>query len=136
LGSSRVAVLTLFAAVAVLLVVVCANVAGLMLVRASGRSHEFAVRLALGASPAMLARQLFSEALALSLAATVTAIVMARTLLPWLIAVLPADVPRIGDAALDVRALVFTSVVGLATAVASSIAPAARLARRGLEPAL
>jgi putative ABC transport system permease protein len=136
LGSARVAVLTLFAAVAVLLLVACANVAGLILVRASGRSHEFAVRLALGASPMMLARQMFSEALVLSLAATITAIIVARGFLPWLIAVLPADVPRIADAALDVRALVFTSVLGLVTAVASSIAPAARLARGGLEPVL
>src|SRR6185295_3938181 len=68
--------------------------------------------------------------------ATVTAIMMARALLPWLIAVLPADVPRIADAALDVRAFVFTSFVGVVTAVASSIAPAARLARGGLEPVL
>ncbi len=136
LGSARVGVLTLFAAVGLLLLVACANVAGLALVRASGRSHEFAVRLALGASPAALARQLFSETLMLSIVATATAIVAGRGLLPVVVSLLPADLPRIADAALDGRAIVFTSVVGLLTAFASSIAPAARVARSDLEPVL
>lgn len=136
LGSARVGVLTLFAAVAVLLLVACANVAGLTLVRASSRSHELAVRLALGASPATLARQLFCEMLVLSLVATGAAIVAGRGLLPLLISVLPADVPRIADAALDSRALVFTGFVGLVTALVSSIAPARRVARSDLEPIL
>jgi len=136
LGSARVGVLMLFAAVAVLLLVACANVAGLMLVRSSGRSHEFAVRLALGASPATLARQLLSEAFVLSLAASGTALVAAKGVLPLLISVLPADVPRIADAALDGRAVVFTCLVGVVTAFASSIVPAARLARGDLEPTL
>jgi putative ABC transport system permease protein len=136
LGSARVGVLTLFAAVLLLLLVVCANVAGLALVRASGRSHEFAVRLALGASPAALARQLFSETLMLSVAATAAAIIAGRGLLPAIVSLLPADLPRIADAALDGRAVVFTSVIGLLTAFASSIAPAARVARTDLEPVL
>jgi putative ABC transport system permease protein len=136
LGSARVGVLTLFAAVALLLLVACANVAGLTLVRASGRSHEFAVRLALGASPPTLARQLFYEALVLSSVATAAAIIAGRGLLPLVVALLPADLPRIGDAALDGRAIAFTGVLGLLTAFASSIAPAVRVARTDLEPVL
>jgi putative ABC transport system permease protein len=136
LGSARVGVLTLFAAVAVLLLVACANVAGLTLVRAWSRAHEFAVRLALGASPATLTRQLCGEMLVLSVVATGAAIVAGRGLLPLLVSVLPADVPRIADAALDGRALVFTGLVGLVTALVSAIGPARRIARSDLEPIL
>jgi putative ABC transport system permease protein len=136
LGSNRMRLLSLSLAAGVLLLIACANIAGLMLVRASGRGREFAVRLALGASPAALARQLLFEGVWLSLGATIAAIVAAYALLPVVVAMLPADVPRIGDAALNGRAIVFACVIGMLTAVLSAIAPAIRMARVDLEPIL
>lgn len=136
LGPHRVRLLSLVLAAGLLLLIACANIAGLMLVRASGRGREFAVRVALGASPAALARHLFLEAMWLSSAATAVAAVSAYALLPLLVAVLPADVPRLADATMNVRALAFTCGIGLLTAVISSIAPAFRVGRGNLEPIL
>src|SRR5206468_1657877 len=136
LGSARAGLLTLLAAVAVLLLVACANVAGLMLVRSSGRAHEFAVRVALGATRASLARQLLAEAFVLTLVSSILAIITAHSVLPVFVAILPADVPRLAEAALDRRALLFTALLAIAATCASSSGPAIRIARGGVEPAL
>jgi putative ABC transport system permease protein len=136
LGPARAGVQAWLAAVAVLLLVACANVAGLMLVRGAGRSREYAIRLALGASRAALVRLLFCEALIISTLASAVGLGMAMIGLPALISRLPADIPRLSDAGVNMPALGATAAIGLLAAVLTSLAPALALPSRELEHVL
>ena len=136
LGPARAGVQAWLAAVAVLLLVACANVAGLMLVRAAGRSREYAIRLALGASRTALARLLLCEGLIVSALASVAGLGITTIALPAIIARLPADIPRLSDAGVNMAALAATAAIGLLAALLSSLAPALALTRRDLEQVL
>ena len=136
LGPARAGVQAWLTAVAVLLLVACANVAGLMLVRAAGRSREYATRLALGASHTALARLLFCEALIISALASAAGLGITLIGLPAIISRLPADIPRLSDARVDMTALGATAAIGLLAALASSLAPALALTSRELEQVL
>jgi putative ABC transport system permease protein len=136
LGPARAGVHAWLTAVAVLLLVACANVAGLMLVRAAGRSREYAIRLALGASRAALARLLFCEALIISAIASAAALGATTIALPAIVSWLPPDIPRLSDARVSMASLSATAAIGLFVALASSLAPALALTRRELEQVL
>jgi putative ABC transport system permease protein len=125
----RSAVLIMFAAVGLLLLIACANVANLLLTRAADRTREMAVRAVLGASRMRLLRQALIESSVLAIAAAVIGTVLA----PWMvIAILrlgPADVPRLQDAGVDLRVLGFSAALTLLTTLLFGAAPALQLSQ-------
>lgn len=125
-GSSRRVLLVMFGAVAVVLLLACANVAGLVLAHTISRQHEFALRLALGASRKRLIRQLFTESLIIALASGLLGIGLAWIALNLLLSFAPADTPRISEVTLDPGVLLFTFLLSLITAVAFGLIPALR----------
>jgi predicted permease len=126
LGSVRGPLWILFAAVGVVLLIACANVANLFMVRAEDRLRETAVRRALGAGRARLIGSLFSEAVLVAGGAGVLAIVLARVCLPLILAAAPPNVPRLGDVALGLSTLGFAALVSALCALACGIVPAVR----------
>jgi putative ABC transport system permease protein len=126
LGPARPALLAIAGAAAMLLLIGCANAAGLLLVHAAARRREVAVRLALGARRWQIARQRFCEALLLSLLAGALGVALAYASFDAIVAMAPIEVPRLGEAAVDGRALLFALAVSLLTAVAVTLLPAWR----------
>jgi predicted permease len=128
----------LMLAVGIVLLVACANVAGLMLARATARHKEIAVRLAMGASRGRIARQLLTESLTISAAGGLLGIAMAfwsaRALLDFLTST--ASRPSGFSAGIDLRVLAFTAVVSILTGILFGLAPAWRLMSVHLMPAL
>jgi predicted permease len=103
----------LFAAVGVVLLIACGNVANLFLVRSEGRHQEFAMRVALGASRGRIARALLSESMVLALAAGAVGVALARAATGLLRTIAPAELPRIDDIGIDPLVLTFTLSVSL-----------------------
>jgi putative ABC transport system permease protein len=127
LGDVRAPLLALLGAVGFLLLLACANVANLLLLRAEERARELAMRRALGASPLRLLAGLLSEGLALSLAAAVVGLLASRLGLAGVRALLPANLPRADAIAVDWRVLAASLGVAVVTALLVSLAPALRL---------
>jgi putative ABC transport system permease protein len=122
--------LTLLVVVALVLLVACANIANLLLARASARRGELSLRLALGASPWRLARQLFSESLMLASAGGLAGLVLAWWGSRLLVAGLSTpDARVVMDQVIDVRVLLFTAAVCVSTAVLFGVAPVRRAMR-------
>jgi putative ABC transport system permease protein len=128
-GDVRLALLMLGGAVVLMLIVAGVNVANLLLVRGLARRREFAVRTAIGASRGRLVRQLATEALVLSAGGAVLAAFVAQMALRGLLALAPAELPRISTIAIDGRALTFTSVAAIVAALLFGILPALHTAR-------
>lgn len=126
---SRGGILALLAAAIVLLLIACSNVANLSLTVAAGRGQEWAVRAAVGASPARLLRQCLLESLALSLSAGLLGALVARALLKVLVALAPVYVPRLEEVGLSSQVLAFAVLLAAITAVLCGLAPAAIAAR-------
>lgn len=120
----------LFGAVALLLMVGCANVAILLLARGTARQHELAIRSAIGASRWRIQRQLLAEALALSLMGALGGVIFAYRLLPMLLHWLPDyAVPHEAVIRINVPVLVFSVVIAIITGVAAGLAPAFQFSR-------
>jgi putative ABC transport system permease protein len=123
-------------AVALLLMVACANVANLLLARALGREREVAIRSALGASPGRLVRQLLTESLLLGALGGTAGLLLAFWLLKGLLALLPAEIQLLGDVGLNRAVVAFTGGLSLLSATAFGLVPALQQARPSLAPAM
>jgi putative ABC transport system permease protein len=119
----------LLGAVGLLLLIGCVNVANLQLARAAARQRELAVRTALGASRLRLVRQTLVESLVLGLVGGTAGVVLATWMVKLIVAVAPADVPRIDTARLDLPALAFALALSLAVALLFGVFPAVHAAR-------
>ena len=126
----------LFGAVGLVLLIACLNVSNMLLARGSLRARELTVRSAVGASRARIARQLFTENLALALLAGALGVLGASAAVGALVAASPADVPRVDQAAVDAQALGFALAASLASALLFGMAPVMRASRGDLQAGL
>ena len=135
-GDARTGLWILFGAVGVVLLIACANVATLMLARATHRRGEVAVRAALGASATRLTRELLTESFLLAFAGAGLGVAVATGLLTGLRGIATGTVPRLDAIALDSRVLLFTIGLSLLVALAFGLSPALRLGRGALRDAV
>jgi predicted permease len=139
-GRVRPALTALLAAVGFLMLIACANVANLLLARATGRQKEIALRIAIGASRARIVRQLLAESLVLSLAGTVCGLLLAYAAVGGLAASIPEasrfTLPRYHEIGLGAPVLLFALAVSTLTAFLFGLAPALQFSRPDLNSAL
>ena len=122
----RTALLALMGAVIFVLLIACANIANLLLVRASQRERELAVRAAIGGSPWMIVRQLLAESLLLATVAALAGVALAKLGIGLLLRLSPNNLPRLADVSIDPIVLAFTVVAALAAAILFGLLPAIR----------
>ena len=120
----------LMGSVGCVLLIACANLANLLLAKATGRGREIAIRQAIGANRARVIRQMLVESVVLGLAGGVAGIAVGILFLNALVAWLPAGIPRIAQVSVDGGVLLFTFATALVTGVFFGLAPALQLARR------
>ncbi|HKG90973.1 MAG TPA: ABC transporter permease [Gemmatimonadaceae bacterium] len=130
-AGARAPLLLLFGAVAMVLLVACANVANLVLVRAAGRRREIALRSALGATAWRIVRQLLAESLVLAAAAGALGALVALWARRALVALGPAELPRLDEVRVDGAVLAFTAAVALGSTVLAGLAPSGAVIGRG-----
>ena len=131
-GHVRLLLWLLLGAVCIVLLVACGNAANLLLARAAGRMRELGVRVALGAGRNRVIRQLLTEALLIGLTAGALGVALAYLFLRILPYLDPGKIPRLNEASLDMRVLLFTVGVSLLTSVLSGILPALAVSRINL----
>jgi len=135
-GQLRPAFYVLLGAVALVLLIACANVANLLLARGTARQAEFSLRAALGAGRGTLIRQLLGESLVLAGVGGAAGLAVAYGLFRWLTWLAPANLPRLDQIALNGRALVFIALVTLVTGLVFGLVPAWKLSRVDLHAAI
>jgi putative ABC transport system permease protein len=136
MGPLRIALLALGGAVGFVLLIACANVANLLLVRGMLRRKEFAVRLALGAAPGQLLRQLLAESCMLSTLGGAAGLGLTWLGVRAIVAFAPLDIPRVGEVGMDGGTAGFVAAVALATALLFGLAPAVQFSRPDLRASL
>jgi predicted permease len=123
-GNVRPTLVILLAAVSFVLLIVCVNVASLLIARASARTREFAIRQALGASRGQLVRQVLTESVLIALAGGTAALTVLLAAQRSLLALMPADVPRLSEVQADWQMVAFALMLSLATGVLVGLMPA------------
>jgi predicted permease len=135
-GNVQPFLIVLLAAVGFLLLISCANVANLLLARAMGRSREFAIRAALGASQTRVVRQLLTESILLAAAGGALGLLLASWGTKVMLASLPGALPRATEVSLDSHVLLFTIAVSLFAGIIFGLAPALKTSRVDLHEIL
>ena len=129
-GAVRPVLLLLWGAVVFVLLIACVNVANLMLARYARREQEFAVRAAVGGGPGRLLRQLLTESVVIAALGGIGGLVSTAYALDLLVALMPADVPRLAQIGVNERVLGFTAGLVVMTALSFGCAPAVRILRQ------
>jgi putative ABC transport system permease protein len=129
-ASVRNSLAILLAAITLVLLIACANVANLLLARAAARQKELSIRIALGAARSRIVRQLLTESLLLALMAGAVGVAGGAATIRLLVAYGPATVPRLAETSFDLRVLLFALVVSVATAIVFGMAPALLASRQ------
>jgi len=139
-GGVRNSLMILLGAVGLVLLIACANVANLLLARATGRRREMAIRAAVGAGRARILRQLLTESLILSLTGGALGIAAGSLGIRAILNLIPANIPRLGPAGanvdLDWRVFAFTAALSILTGIVFGLVPALQSSRTGLSHAL
>lgn len=135
-GQIRPALLILLAAVAVVLLIACANVANLLLAKAAGRQREIAIRISLGAGRARILRQMLTESLLLAFTGALAGLLLAYAAFRGLLALAPANLPRLDQISLSWHAAAYTLLITLLTGILFGIAPAWHASRIDLNSLL
>ena len=135
-GEIRPALLVLMGAVGLVLLLACANIASLLLVRGASRAHEMAIRSAIGAGRMRLARQLFTENLIITAMGGVCGVALAAWCLPVLLLAGPPELPRLAEVRLDLPVLLFAAAVTLFVGLLAGLAPVLAAGRADLAASL
>jgi predicted permease len=135
-SGSRQAILVLFGAVLLVLLIACGNVANLLLARSAAREREFAVRAAMGAARARILRQLLTEGLLLAAAGTLLGVLLAAWGLDALLAVAPRQIRELAEIRVDRTVLAFSAGLTVGTTILFALVPALRASRVDLASSL